>query len=413
MKKHSLPQKPGLQGSIKRISIEGFRSLARIENLELPQLTVLIGANGAGKSNFIRFFEMMSWMLRGQNLQEFILRQGGGDDQLFMGARTTPRMNAEIRIETHRGYNDYRFGLSHLSTGDTLIFVEEAYRYSNRTRQTEASWIELPVPGKEAALLQTTPTNQTAQTVAGLLKRCTTYHFHDTSTHAYINQAWDCEESVWLRSDGANLAPVLLQLRERDINRYKLIVRQINRVLPIFADFELQPAFGKVKLRWRGLHSEKTFGPHLTSDGSLRLFCLLTLLNLPSEMLPDVMFFDEPELGLHPHAITLVSEMLKKLSHTRQVFIATQSPYMVDCFDLENVIVATADNGATKLRNLPRSQYQEWLDDGLGKQLPQHQNLKSNILQILLPPRNDSFVLRPEQIGLPSSNGLLVLSAIV
>ena len=75
------------------------------------------------------------------------------------------------------------------------------------------------------------------------------------------------------------------------------------------------------------------------------------------------MFFDEPELGLHPHAITLVAEMLKRLSKTRQIFIATQSPYMVDCFDLENIIVASANDGETVLRNLPREKYQEWLDD--------------------------------------------------
>ena len=65
MKIDALQKRSGLQGSIKRISIEGFRSLAKIEHLELPQLTVLIGANGAGKSNFIQFFEMLSWMLRG------------------------------------------------------------------------------------------------------------------------------------------------------------------------------------------------------------------------------------------------------------------------------------------------------------------------------------------------------------
>lgn len=363
MEREPVQQRPGLHGTITRISIEGFRSLARIDNLEMPQLTVLIGANGAGKSNFIRFFEMLNWMLRGQNLQEFILRHGGGDDQLFMGARKTPQINAEIRIATHLGYNDYRFSLSHLNVGDALMFTQESYRYSNRSLETEAPWIELPVPGKEAALLNAAATVQTAQVVAGLLKRCTAYHFHDTSAHAYIHQAWDCDDRDWLRSDGANLAPVLLRLREHDINRYKLIVRQINRVLPVFADFELQPAFGKIMLRWRGLHSDKTFGPHLTSDGSLRLFYLLTLLNLPPEMLSDVMFFDEPELGLHPHAITLVSEMLRKLSLTRQVFIATQSPSMVDCFDLENIIVASTDNGATVLRNLPREQYQEWLDD--------------------------------------------------
>jgi predicted ATPase len=354
-------RKSRMQGRIKSVSIQGFRSLAKIENLELPQLTVLIGANGSGKSNFIRFFDMLSWMLRGQNLQNFIVRQGGGDDQLFMGARHTSRISAEIRMEANRGANEYRFALAHLSAGDTLMFTDEAFRYSNNKILGKAEWILLPGGVKEAGLVESN--DPTARVVVNLLKRCTTYQFHDTSPNAYIKQPWDVEDNLWMRSDGANLAPILLRLQERDITRYKMIVRQITRVLPAFGDFVLQPAYGKVSLRWRGKYSDKTFGPHLTSDGSLRLFCLLTLLNLPQETLPDVLFFDEPELGLHPHAITLVAEMLKKLSHTRQVFIATQSPYMVDCFALENIIVAASKDGATSLHNMPREQYQEWLDD--------------------------------------------------
>ena len=145
--------------------------------------------------------------------------------------------------------------------------------------------------------------------------------------------------------------------------RYQLIVRQIQRVLPAFKDFVLEPLSGKVLLRWVGLHSDKVFGSHLTSDGSLRLFCLLTLLNLPVDRLPDVMFFDEPELGLHPHAITLVAEMFKRVAASKQVFIATQSPYMVDCFELSNIIVADNHGGETTLRNLPADAYQQWLDD--------------------------------------------------
>ena len=64
-----------------------------------------------------------------------------------------------------------------------------------------------------------------------------------------------------------------------------------------------------------------------------------------------------------PHAITLVAEMMKTLAHDRQVFIATQSPYMVDCFALEDVIVASNHEGATQLRTLPRERYQQWLDE--------------------------------------------------
>lgn len=346
---------------IQSISITGFRSLRSIDNLELPQLTVLIGANGSGKSTLIRFFEMLSWMLKSQNLQEFVLRHGGGDDQFFMGARKTSSIHAEICLKTESGSNDYRFDLTHLSAGDTVMVSNEGYRYSDRTKPGKANWTELSESGKEAKLPE--QTNKTAQTICTLLRQCATYQFHDTSANAAIRLRWDVSESFRLRSDGGNLAAVLLDLHENDLPRYKLIVRQIQRVLPTFKDFVLEPVAGKVELRWQGSYSDKIFGAHLTSDGSLRLFCLLTLLNLPPARLPDVMFFDEPELGLHPHAIILVAEMMKRVAQIRQIFIATQSPYMVDCFALENIIVAESKQGETSLRNLTNEQYQEWLDD--------------------------------------------------
>lgn len=350
-----------LQGRIAEVSIEGFRSLKRIEKLQLPQLTVLIGANGVGKSSFIRFFEMLGWMLRARNLQEFAVRKGGGDDQFFMGSRTTPLIKADLRIATDKGFNDYRFEMAHLSAGDTLMLTHEAYRYSDSSKMGQANWSNLSGVGKESALPD--QANRTANTIYTLLRQCSTYQFHDTSANASLHQRWDVSDSVRLRSDGGNLAAVLLDLRENDAPRYRQLVRQIQRVFPTLEDFVLEPVAGKVLLRWKSKYSDKVFGAHLTSDGSLRLFCLLTLLSLPDERLPDMLFFDEPELGLHPHAITLVSEMLKRVAKTRQVFIATQSPYMVDCFDLENIIVAEAKDGATTLRNLPKEQYQQWLDD--------------------------------------------------
>jgi predicted ATPase len=350
-----------LQGRITEVSIEGFRSLKRIEKLRLSPLTVLIGANGVGKSNFIRFFEMLGWMLRARDLQGFVLRKGGGDDQFFMGSRATPQIKAELRIATDQGSHDYRFEMAHLPAGDTVMLTHEAYRYSDTRRDTEAGWSQLPDMGKESALPD--QANPTARTIHTLLRQCSAYQFHDTSANATLHQRWDTSDSARLRSDGGNLAAVLLDLRENDAPRYRQLVRQIRRVFPVLEDFVLEPVAGKVLLRWKSQYSDKVFGAHLTSDGTLRLFCLLTLLSLPDERLPDMLFFDEPELGLHPHAITLVSEMFKRVAGTRQVFIATQSPYMVDCFDLENIVVAEARDGATTLRNLSEEQYRQWLDD--------------------------------------------------
>ena len=75
--------------TIESVHISGFRSLADVRIDGLPQVSVLIGANGSGKSNFIRFFELLTWMLKSRRLAEFVARQGGADDQLFRGRRVT------------------------------------------------------------------------------------------------------------------------------------------------------------------------------------------------------------------------------------------------------------------------------------------------------------------------------------
>ena len=277
--------------SEKKIALEiknlkvSYGAIQALKGIDLTvyegDVVAILGANGAGKSNFIRFFEMLSWMLRGQKLQEFVLRNGEGDDQLFMGSKVTPSMDAEIRLETSAGFNDYRFTLSHVA-GNRLILEKEAFRFSSRQFETESDWIELPMPSTEAVIVERMQADQhgkTAAIVVNLLKNCATYQFHDTSAGAQIKMPWDVEDNLFLRSNGGNLAPILLRLQSADIKRYKLIVRQISRVLPFFGDFVLEPAYGKVKLRWTGKGYDKTFGPDLTSDGSLRLFCLLTLLS--------------------------------------------------------------------------------------------------------------------------------------
>lgn len=356
---------------IESVRIRGFRSLADVELTGLPMATVLIGANGSGKSNFIRFFEMMSWMLRSRRLGEFIEQYGGADDQLFGGNRATPRLEAEMRLRTDSGWNDYRFALSHAHP-DRFFFSEEAFRYSAHGYPTEAPWQYLDSGHREAQIVEAAQSTgfpgvntQTASIIVRLLRNCSAHQFHDTSNSSDIKKRWDVGESNQLRSHGGNLAAVLYRLEQEDVRRYEFICRQIGRVLPGFDRFAIEESYGKVALRWKAKWTGKTFGAHLTSDGSLRFFALVTLLNLPPEMLPDVILLDEPELGLHPKAMALVGGMINSLAVERQVIVATQSPLLVDAFDIGEIFVLDLKDGATTIRKLDNPEkYQTWLDDG-------------------------------------------------
>lgn len=355
--------------TIESVHIRGFRSLADVEVNDIPNAAVFIGANGSGKSNFIRFFEMMSWMLRSRRLAEFVKIQGGADDQLFEGNRVTSRIEAEIRMRTDKGRNDYRFKLSYADT-DSLYFSEERFRFNGNDHTAEAPWHSLGSTHEEAKIVEAAQAVEpqdfnptTARVIVNLLRKCSVYQFHDTSNYSNFKKKGDVGDNDYLRSHGGNLAAVLHRLEQEDINRFEWINNQIRRILPVFDRFEIEESYGKVLLRWKAKNTDKTFGAHLTSDGSLRFFALATLLNLPSGMLPDILLLDEPELGLHPAAVSLVGGMIKSLAVDRQIIVATQSPLLVDAFDLDEIFVLELQDGQTAFRKLKPDDYQSWLDD--------------------------------------------------
>ncbi len=159
------------------------------------------------------------------------------------------------------------------------------------------------------------------------------------------------------------MAAVLHRLQGEYPGHYEWIEGNIRRILPNFDQLIVEEEHGKVMLRWRATDSDKTFGAHLTSDGSLRFFALVTLLNLPPAMLPEVVIVDEPELGLHPAAVSLIGSMIESLATQRQVIVATQSPQLVDAFDLDEIVVMELEDSKTAVRRLDRIDYERWLEE--------------------------------------------------
>lgn len=329
---------------------------------------MLIGPNGAGKSNVIRFFDMLSWMLRSRRLSVFVGKHGGAEDQLFGGSKITPQISAEVAVRTDVGTNEYGFTLTHAHP-DRFLFADERFRFSRQDLGSTARWLHLDPGDSEARLVEAAQSpeyggrQKTARVVTRLLRDISPYQFHDTSESSVFKQKWDVSDALRLRSSGGNLASVLYRLEREHLSVYEQICRYIKWILPVFDRFDLEEEMGRVYLRWKATNRDRSVGAHLTSDGSLRFFALVTLLNLPEGMLPSVVLFDEPELGLHPEAVALVGGMIRSVAHDRQIIVATQSPLLVDEFGLDEIQVLELRDGRTEVKTLNPEEYDEWVEN--------------------------------------------------
>ena len=352
--------------SLDKITIKGFKSIRVLEDFALSNLNVLIGGNGAGKSNFIDFFRMLRAMLElplpglaCANLKTYIADGGGCDDFLFMGPKVTEHIEAETRFDQ----NGYRFKLAPTTDGTFIIINEERYYdgsgcglWKMGSGQTTPELLkDKDKPGAYGP-------HNVASYIFDAISSWKIYHFHDTSKLAPMRRFETIDDDDYLRFDAANIAPFLYDLKKKEQDVYQQIVDTIRLVAPFFDDFILKPNENeKVRLRWKQKGSDYPLKPHHLSDGTLRFICLTTVLLQPRP--PSTIIIDEPELGLHPYAIVILAELIQATSRKTQVIVSTQSPALVDCFEPEDIIVVNRKNGASVFERLNKHELSSWLED--------------------------------------------------
>ena len=352
-----------MRSNLKKITLKGFKTIQSLENFEPGRLTALIGLNSVGKSNFISFFHMMSWALAAPgNLELFVSQQGGASTLLHDGPARTREIETEITLQTDAGENQYAFRLV-FAAGDTLIFADERYRFSRSKYPTIAKWTETRAGHRDPQLPILAAEDTTARVIRDILQKIVVYQFHNTSDTARIRNKWQMHDNRWLKEDAANIAPVLLRLRENDGKCYQRIVDTIRLIVPFFSDFEMEPQYGSLLLGWRERNSDQVFSVSQASDGMLRIIALVTLLLQPEQDLPDVLILDEPELGLHPYAINIVGGLIRAVSTRIQVILATQSMPLVDCFEPEDIVVVERDGRSSAFKRLDSESLGGWLEN--------------------------------------------------
>lgn len=351
-----------MRAILSKLTIRGFRSIRDLSEFDLTKLNVLVGPNGAGKSNFVDFFRLLRAMYE-EGLQRFVRENGGADSFCFEG----PKITYEISAHLEFGQNAYKFKLAALPT-DEMFIAEESTCY-----RPYKNWNVFKGPRNESFLGQWVGQSSKNWTgypsqqgfVASAIRSWVVYHFHDTSKTAPMRRTHALANYRELQPDAGNIAPFLRSMREENPQHYMRICDMIRQVAPFFDTFILDAAKSgeheTTRLEWKQKGSSFPYQAWQLSDGTIRFICLATALLQPH--LPSTFVIDEPELGLHPFALSLLAALIHEASEKTQVIVSTQSPTLLNHFEPEHVVVVDRADGASRFQRLDANSLAGWLED--------------------------------------------------
>ena len=354
---------------IEHFSICGFKSIRKLENFELKPLNILIGANGVGKSNLLSLFKMLSALSQGR-IQLFVKNEGGPDTLLFGGRKLTSKLEVALSFENNR----YRYEFSLEPTADSVVFSGEKLLTASGSLVSAGGNSESDMFNDMFNIVKYVSDidrdmshAELASYVLSHMKDWRVFHFQDMSDTAHVRNQSEVHDNLRLRPDAGNLAPFLRHLREHYPDHYRRIRDVIRLSAPFFKDFvyrKSQNLGDSMDLEWEAWGDPDTaFGSRQLSDGTLRFICLATLLNQPEILRSNLILIDEPELGLHPFALTLLAEMIQQAADLQQVIISTQSAELVNHFEPEDIVVVDRKNKESVFRRLNLESLVSWLED--------------------------------------------------
>lgn len=345
---------------IEQVIIKNYKSIRDL-TLPLNKLNVLIGSNGAGKSNFISFFELTKAIYE-QRFGSYTLAKGGIDNLLYRGRKISPSMQGLLDFENTNAFF-YEIKPAQSNKG----YIEKTGDYFNTNHYSEKKYVKWNLRLWDNAVEESSLI-QKPQWRAGYLRKYlssfTIYHFHDTSASSPMRGDCNINDNAYLRDNGSNLAAYLYSLMQNDEKTFRLIEGVISSIAPYFKGFKLRPDANNkesIRLEWEEKGTDMYLNGYSFSDGTLRFIALATLL-LQSNP-PEIIIIDEPELGLHPAAINKLAELAKRASLKSQIILSTQSTNLLNCFDVEDIIVVDRADNQSVFRHLSGEELEKWMDD--------------------------------------------------
>ena len=328
-----------MKRTLNGLSIKGFRSIKNLDKLALNDINVLIGANGSGKSNFLEAFKLVKATSK-RTIQEYTRELGSPDSLFFNGPKATDEL--EFSVEFNSAV--YKLTLGITQEDPPRVYSKDGICH-----------FELPDPQSQQEYL-----------VREAISKWKMYHFHNTEDNSILRAPWEVHDCYQLHSNGENLAPLLMNLRDHgQSGEYDRFLSAIRMAIPFFGDFlfkseEYGNGAKQVGLAWRHRRSDFVMQPYQLSDGSLRFIALVAcLLQIDP---PTLIIIDEPELGMHPYALEVFADIIKT-GIDSQIIMATQSPHLVSSFKPEDIITVNNRGNGSEFKRMKREELAPWLEE--------------------------------------------------
>ncbi len=376
--------------NLESLQIKNYRALADV-TLSLGPVTVVFGANGAGKSSLLEAIRF-AHDCAAQDVPFASARRGQGVGMLWDGAKadarismtlTTTRLAYALRLGFSAGRIEQFPGACLSDTEHNRVLFERAvgatslwwYPVESQTPEDDVLQVALRQP-EELSLMQywwasTQPapgqrlipsaSQQRAiddvQALRILLNDVRFYHCRSFELSRLKTHGSELDPGVTIDEPGHNLWSVLRNLNDRrDIDeRYTTIMRFMRKAFPRFEGIVVAPTSPSTvyaHIRERG--TSQLMPVSGAPDGYIQMLLLLAALFSEDAKQCKLLLLDEPEIALHPWALVVLAEAISSPAETgdKQVLLATHSPVLISQFQPEQLVVAEVRDRRASLRRV-------------------------------------------------------------
>lgn len=351
--------------TITRVALRNYKSVAACD-VALAPLAILVGANGAGKSNFLDALRFTAQALRFS--LDHALRERGGINEVRRRSRGHPNhfgVRLDFRLPGPAAAGWYAFEVGARPKGRYVVRKEEcvvssaeqgrsgSFRVENG-RTVASSFAHPPGAGSDRLYLMQVAGYPAFRPIYDALAGMGFYNFHPEQ----IRELQSPDPGDLLKPDGSNLASVLANLKAGSPESAERMGEYLSRVVPGTVGMEPKTVGPKLTLEFRqemrGDRRPRRFLANNVSDGTLRVLGVLMAVyqSVGAESgNARLVGIEEPEGALHPAAAGVLADVLLEASERVQVIVTSHSADLLDreTIPLESILAVAAEDGETRL----------------------------------------------------------------